>query len=589
MLAKVLARNDDGPEREPDTLTLEAEATNVFGLDPEPPRKSQLARLRVRRPMVFARAYTRARRRGGLYMLSAKNAKRSLRARALRRVGRGWNRSSARLFRYMHLHGSEIDVLYALFREADTDRSGTLAVGELMAFLGLEHSDFANRIFCMLEYIRGQAVSGACDFEAYVVSVWNVCTLVPDEYRDFCFELYDADESGYLDRAEILDLVADISTETFAGSERTALLLQDMITMIEESDSDAISKTAFESFCRERPALLGPAYQLRSRMRESFGGAPFWDMIGERRSATGGGGQRATAVDGAGQVSSAFVPLRRLIIERDNARKGPPPPPLARNHEQENERHRNRKTKMAIIEATTRTKSMCMDTSVVQRRQENPLVAVFRRKRGITMEMMEEMERMTRGIRDAAFEVPADYRDDFDLTSNMRRKSALETEAHLRARTRKKLIKWLGYSDDYEGILEDDEFVEIRRRTDAKKKAIDIENRNRKDDEWVENASLGSEGSLDARSAGQIARGVRKNWATVRVRAKDAGDRKRDESESALESAGSALAKVAARNRAARDEDGPEVESDVSDLDEPEIEPDSGDSASGDEADPPAA
>ena len=77
------------------------------------------------------------------------------------------------------------------------------AVGELMEFLDLKHSDFANRVFCMLEYMRGWHVSGSCDFEAYVVSVWNICTLDTDEFRDFVFELYDADESGYLDRKRL--------------------------------------------------------------------------------------------------------------------------------------------------------------------------------------------------------------------------------------------------------------------------------------------------------------------------------------------------------------------------------------------------
>ena len=173
-------------------------------------------------------AYARARRKGGYYWLSSKNRRRCVNARVLKAIKPRWARGSARLFRYMHLHPCEVDVLYALFRLADADRSGTLAVGELMTFLGLEHSDFANRIFCMMEYIRGVRVTGSCDFESYVVSVWNVCTLEAGEYRDFCFEIYDADESGYLDRAEVLDLVADITTETFAGSERTALLLQDL-------------------------------------------------------------------------------------------------------------------------------------------------------------------------------------------------------------------------------------------------------------------------------------------------------------------------------------------------------------------------
>ncbi|KAH8058499.1 carboxylic ester hydrolase [Aureococcus anophagefferens] len=461
-------------------------------------------------------AYARARRRGGVYMLSHRNQKRYARGRFFRTV----------------------DVLYALFRDADTDHSGTLAVGELMAFLGLEHSDFANRIFCMMEYIRGQHVSGSCDYESYVVSVWNVCTLQADEYRDFCFKLYDVDESGYLDRAEILDLVADITTETFAGSERTSLLLQDLITMIEDSHHDAISKTEFEAFCRDRAARAGvpapPAHAHGVR------GAAFWDMIGERRR--GAGGARQSAVDLAGQESSAFVPLRRLIIEYDRA-------------------------KMNIIDDSTKKRSMSMCTTVVMKEEENPLVSIFKRKRAITLEMMEEMELMTKAIRDNAFVVPADYRDNFDLNSNMRRDLSLENERRFRVKERKKLIKWLTYSDDFEALLDDDEFAELRARSDEKKRMIALENAQKTDQD--SNHEHRSEGTGSKGTKGQQRKAAKKRWKTLQVRAHDAHERTADDKGP---DAADKLKAISAAARAKRGEDGPETEGDVSDLEEEDEE-----------------
>jgi hypothetical protein len=136
--------------------------------------------------------------------------------------------------------------------------------------------------------MRGWHISGSCDFEAYVVSVWNICTLDADEFRDFVFELYDADESGYLDREEALELVVDITTEAFAGTERSALLLQDLVTVIADSSEEAISKEDFQEFTSCRPAFLGPGYQLRQRMRAKFGGEAFWDLIAARRKVQGG-------------------------------------------------------------------------------------------------------------------------------------------------------------------------------------------------------------------------------------------------------------------------------------------------------------
>ena len=464
----------------------EAEAPAAYACTPAPApgpapaiEPSSLEKLREKWQELYNKAadnavnrwYKKCKKHGSFILLSPPNQARCVQARTLKLAKPRWSPASERIFKYLHLAPCEVDVLYSLFRTADVDNSNTLAVGELMEFLDLKHSDFANRVFCMLEYMRGWHVSGSCDFEAYVVSVWNICTLDTDEFRDFVFELYDADESGYLDREEALDLVVDITTEAFAGTERSALLLQDLVTLIAESPLEAISKEDFKEFTASRPALLGPGYQVRQRMRLKFGGEAFWDWIAMRRKVQGG----VAAVDEAGQISSTFVPLRRLLLDYDESRSEPPMV-HERNHDQENIRHRIRKRKLQIIEKIISQRSMSMCTTVVRQNKQNPLMAEFLHERRIGLEMLDEMEEMRRDVEEGAFQLPAAFRDDVELTSNMMRLKSMESERKFRDKERSKLVKWIGYSDNFEKIYDDPDISTIKEKARERQALKDLEN-----------------------------------------------------------------------------------------------------------------
>ena len=519
----------------------EAEAPASYACAPAPApgpapaiEPSSLEKLREKWHAIYERAadnavnrwYKKCKKHGAFILLSPPNQARCVQARTLKLAKARWSPASERIFKYLHLAPCEVDVLYSLFRTADADNSNTLAVGELMEFLDLKHSDFANRVFCMLEYMRGWHVSGSCDFEAYVVSVWNICTLDTDEFRDFVFELYDADESGYLDREEALDLVVDITTEAFAGTERSALLLQDLVTLIAESPLEAISKEDFKEFTASRPALLGPGYQLRQRMRLKFGGEAFWDYISGRRKVQGG----VAAVDEAGQISSTFVPLRRLLLDYDESRSEPPMV-HERNHDQENIRHRIRKRKLQIIEKIISQRSMSMCTTVVRQNKQNPLMAEFLHERRIGLEMLDEMEEMRRDVEEGAFQLPAAFRDDVELTSNMMRLKSMESERKFRDKERSKLVKWIGYSDHFEKIYDDPDFSTIKEKARERQALKDLENTgNPEIARQLEAKRKAEEEALHrARtSSAALARAAKARWAQVQERMAATADRKQE-------------------------------------------------------------
>ena len=564
----------------------EAEAPASYACAPAPApgpapaiEPSTLEQLREKWHRIYERAadnavnrwYKKCKKHGSFILLSPPNQARCVQARTLKLAKARWSPASERIFKYLHLAPCEVDVLYSLFRTADADNSNTLAVGELMEFLDLKHSDFANRVFCMLEYMRGWHVSGSCDFEAYVVSVWNICTLDTDEFRDFVFELYDADESGYLDREEALDLVVDITTEAFAGTERSALLLQDLVTLIAESPLEAISKEDFKEFTASRPALLGPGYQLRQRMRLKFGGEAFWDYISGRRKVQGG----VAAVDEAGQISSTFVPLRRLLLDYDESRSEPPMV-HERNHDQENIRHRIRKRKLQIIEKIISQRSMSMCTTVVRQNKQNPLMAEFLHERRIGLEMLDEMEEMRRDVEDGAFQLPAAFRDDVELTSNMMRLKSMESERKFRDKERSKLVKWIGYSDHFERIYDDPDFSTIKEKAKERQALKDLENAgNPEIARQLEAKRKAEEEALHrARtSSAALARAAKARWAQVQERMAATADRKQE----------ARTAKLAQIAELARQKE-LEASSSEGSYEEGSEEEESGEESSGDEA-----
>ena len=52
--------------------------------------------------------------------------------------------------------------------------------------------------------------NGVVDFKEFVVAVWNYCTLSPSALVHFAFDLYDRDESGWIEQHEIEQMLQDM-------------------------------------------------------------------------------------------------------------------------------------------------------------------------------------------------------------------------------------------------------------------------------------------------------------------------------------------------------------------------------------------
>lgn len=76
-------------------------------------------------------------------------------------------------FEVMQLSRNEIRKLFYIFSAVDVDKSGQIALAELLAHIDLERTRFTERIFSIFD----EDGSGEIDFREFVLSLWNYCTL----------------------------------------------------------------------------------------------------------------------------------------------------------------------------------------------------------------------------------------------------------------------------------------------------------------------------------------------------------------------------------------------------------------------------
>lgn len=91
--------------------------------------------------------------------------------------------------------------------------------------------------------------SGQISFFEFVLTLWNYCTLSKATLTMFAFDLYDRDNSGCIDRAEMLTMLRDIYGSEHASSPHARAILSEIETKMTE---DSVSLHVFSEFCRRK-------------------------------------------------------------------------------------------------------------------------------------------------------------------------------------------------------------------------------------------------------------------------------------------------------------------------------------------------
>ena len=83
-----------------------------------------------------------------------------------------------------------------------------------MAYVNSDITSYTKRIFTSFDCDGSSGI----DFYEFVTNVWDYCTLTKDNVVYFAFSLYDKDESGFLEKGEIENMLKDIYGDKYKES-----------------------------------------------------------------------------------------------------------------------------------------------------------------------------------------------------------------------------------------------------------------------------------------------------------------------------------------------------------------------------------
>mmetsp|Transcript_15932 Transcript_15932/g.32272 ORF Transcript_15932/g.32272 Transcript_15932/m.32272 type:complete len:355 (-) Transcript_15932:561-1625(-) len=181
------------------------------------------------------------------------------------------------VFQAMQFTRSEIKTFMIIFNSIDTDGSGCIEVAELLHFLGIEASIFAERIFAAFD----KDGTGKIDFFEFVVSLWKFCALGEDSLVVFAFSLYDTDSDGALTDMEVKIMFHDLYWYGSKAVENEAS--RNMLQALLGASDGVITLEEFRPFCLSNKVLLMPLFSVQEKLRNAAMGKTFWEDMAARR------------------------------------------------------------------------------------------------------------------------------------------------------------------------------------------------------------------------------------------------------------------------------------------------------------------
>mmetsp|Transcript_19324 Transcript_19324/g.27781 ORF Transcript_19324/g.27781 Transcript_19324/m.27781 type:complete len:579 (+) Transcript_19324:222-1958(+) len=173
-----------------------------------------------------------------------------------------------KVFETLGLEEKHVRQLFKAFQEIDFDDSRSISLTELMAYVNSDITSYTKRIFTSFDCDGSSGI----DFYEFVTNVWDYCTLTKDNVVYFAFSLYDKDESGFLEKGEIENMLKDIYGDKYKES----LPAKKLHSKLTELNTKHLDSTAFLDFSKKHPGAMYPAMVLQTNMRDTICGVDFW-------------------------------------------------------------------------------------------------------------------------------------------------------------------------------------------------------------------------------------------------------------------------------------------------------------------------
>jgi len=176
-------------------------------------------------------------------------------------------------FSKLSLLDKDVQKLYNVFKKISKNNETRISSLDILMYLDIERTSFVERVLRRFE----RAADGRIDFCAFVITIWNFCSLDYNGLIGFMFDLYDDHNTSFLFDDNLRNIMCDVYGPNFAEERKdVVVLLQKMLTMICLKEPPVMIFDEFLVAAEKSGSLMVPATKLQNRMRKKIVGLRFW-------------------------------------------------------------------------------------------------------------------------------------------------------------------------------------------------------------------------------------------------------------------------------------------------------------------------
>jgi Ca2+-binding EF-hand superfamily protein len=180
--------------------------------------------------------------------------------------------------RQLELSEKELNMYWTAFCKIDRSSQGQISIDDFHSFYQIDETPFSKKVFTMMDTDG----SGMISFHEFILSIWSYLSLDLDSLAKFSFQLYDYDNSNFMEMNEVNAMIACVygSGTSRENSERIKKILEKM----ETTNEGRISLDQFVIFSKQYPMLMYPAFMMQSILRRGIFGEAYWNGVAADRA-----------------------------------------------------------------------------------------------------------------------------------------------------------------------------------------------------------------------------------------------------------------------------------------------------------------
>lgn len=151
------------------------------------------------------------------------------------------------------LPAPEIKKIFARFQEVDKRNKGTVTYPEFLQGMNLMDSPASRRLFDVLD----RDGNGQVDMKEFIIGLSQFTDVSNEERVKFAFRIFDRDNSGFIDKDELMRIVRS-TAPTWAQTSWLNRRVEKLYNSIGLTRDQQIDLATFLRLARENPSIIAP-------------------------------------------------------------------------------------------------------------------------------------------------------------------------------------------------------------------------------------------------------------------------------------------------------------------------------------------